>query len=124
MAEQPIGVHRQFVDHGVVELALPIQTLLATFLVTSLFCILITEACRQKFARGLLVLEDESSVEDAQEKRKIVRKNEGKVLELSVRTTSVVYTGVIYYYSAKSLYYETSVYYPTAASRVYGLGFL
>ena len=105
-------VDRPFIDYGLFAIALPLTDLLAVWAVTAAFCIFVTEACQRwvspwlKHRAGTLGRDDD----------------EAKILELSVRTTSVLYTGVIYVFSFYDLMYGDA--YPNAAYRALGLGYI
>jgi hypothetical protein len=105
-------VLREFVDYTYFVLALPLPDLLVTWALTAAFCVCTTELCQRwvspwlKHRAGTLGRDDDES----------------NILELSVRISSVLYTGIIYVMSLYDLVYGE--HYSTIASRVLGLGYI
>ena len=106
-------VERPFIDYGWFELAVPLPDVLAVFAATALFCIVVTETCIRWVAPWLKHRAGTLGNND----------DDAKILELSVRTSSVLYTGVIYVFSVYDhLQHEEN--YPTRASRLIGFGYI
>ena len=105
-------VERNFYDYGWFAIAVPLPDLLCVWAATALLCVLVTEVSKNWISPWLKHRAGTMGRDD----------DEAKILEMSVRISSVTYTGIIYAISLYDMLYGND--YPTFASRAIGIGYI